>query len=152
VVTRDYAPLAATARASLAVVAAVTFSTSIEAAAVDSTGEGALALFSEDQAARGESLYAQHCAACHGAKLEGNPAVPLAGEKFLGRWADGQHSLDDLLYIIRTLMPYNAPGSLSRQQYADLAAYILKSNHYPAGDAELPPRGAALKQMIAPPR
>ena len=136
--------------AARAVFAAVLHGMSIQATSVDA--QTASAMFSEEQAARGESLYAGHCAVCHGAKLEGNPAVPLAGESFLARWADGQHTVDDLLYIIRTLMPYNAPGSLSRQQYADLTAYILKSNRYPAGEAELPARGAALKQMMLQPR
>ena len=71
-------------------------------------------LFSEVQAARGESIYQQHCSACHGARLQGSPAAPLTGAAFRSRWEDGRHTLDDLFYIVRSLMPNNAPGSLEQ--------------------------------------
>lgn len=108
--------------------------------------------FSDAQAARGGALYDQYCTACHGARLEGNPGAPLVGATFLARWADGQHTLDDLFYVVRTLMPYNAPGTLTRQQNADVVAYILKVNGYPVGEDELPPNAAALKKMTLLPR
>jgi len=103
------------------------------------------------QAARGEETYQQHCALCHGARLQGTPAAPLTGEAFRGRWEDGKHTLDDLYYIIRSLMPNNAPGSLSKAQYADVVAYILKVNNYPAGEAELVPKAAAMKAAVLQP-
>ena len=96
-------------------------------------------VFSDTQAARGDELYQQNCSACHGSQLQGNPAAPLTGPAFSGRWEDGKHTLDDLYYIIRSLMPNNAPGSLSKAQYADIVAYILKVNRYPAGESELVP-------------
>jgi mono/diheme cytochrome c family protein len=108
-------------------------------------------LFSEVQAARGESIYQQHCSACHGARLQGSPAAPLTGEAFRARWEDGRHTLDDLFYIIRSLMPNNAPGSLSKAQYSDVVAYILKVNGYPAGGAELVPTAAAMKAVTLQP-
>ena len=46
-------------------------------------------------------------------------------------------SVDDLIEKIATSMPSGAPGSLSRVQSADLVAFILKSNSFPAGCAEL---------------
>jgi cytochrome c len=113
---------------------------------------GDAGLYTEAQATRGEQLYDQFCTACHGAKLQGNPAAPLAGSVFLGRWADGQHTLDDLFYIVRTQMPYNAPGSLARQQYADVVAYVLKVNAFPAGEMELTSSSAALKRVTLQPR
>jgi mono/diheme cytochrome c family protein len=109
------------------------------------------AVYSEPQAARGEALFQEHCAACHGARLEGNPAVALTGPAFRARWEDGTHTLDDFYYIIRTLMPYSAPGSLSRPQYADIVAYILKVNAYPAGDKELEPKAPAMKTLVLQP-
>jgi len=108
-------------------------------------------LFSEVQAARGESIYQQYCSACHGARLQGSPAAPLTGEAFRARWEDGRHTLDDLFYIIRSLMPNNAPGSLSKAQYSDVVAYILKVNGYPAGGAELVPTAAAMKAVTLQP-
>jgi len=114
--------------------------------------QGAGAFYSEGQAGRGEQLYQQYCMSCHGGSLQGNPAAPLVGTAFLSRWADGQHTLDDLLYIMRTQMPYNAPASLTRQQYADVLAYVLKANGYPAGEAELVPSAAVLKHITLQPR
>ena len=112
-------------------------------------GDGGI--YSEAQAARGESLFQQHCAACHGARLEGNPAVALTGPSFRARWEDGNHTLDDLYYIVRTLMPNTAPGSLSRPQYADIVSYILKVNGYPAGESELVPKAAIMKAVVLQP-
>jgi mono/diheme cytochrome c family protein len=109
-------------------------------------------IYSEAQAARGEQLYQQYCVSCHGGRLQGNPAAPLAGPTFVSRWADGAHTLDDLLYIMRTQMPYNAPASLSKQQYADVLAYVLKVNGYPAGEAELAPVASVLKGVTLRPR
>jgi mono/diheme cytochrome c family protein len=108
-------------------------------------------LFSETQAARGGELYQQYCAACHGARLEGNSAAPLVGAMFRARWEDGQHTLDDLFYIVRSLMPNNAPGSLSKAQYADVVAYILQANGYPAGETELSPASATMKAVTLRP-
>jgi mono/diheme cytochrome c family protein len=104
-------------------------------------------LFSAAQAARGEALYQQHCSVCHGLRLEGNPAAPLTGAVFRSRWEDGQHTLDDLFYIVRSLMPNNAPGSLAKAQYADVVAYILKINGYPAGESELVPTASTMKAV-----
>jgi len=113
--------------------------------------ENASGLYNEAQAVRGEQLYQQNCSLCHGARLQGTPAAPLTGEAFRGRWEDGKHTLDDLYYIIRSLMPNNSPGSLSKAQYADVVAYILKINNYPAGEAELVPKPAAMKAVILQP-
>jgi len=121
----------------------------LQAIAADS--EQAAGLYSEVQAARGESVYQQHCSACHGARLQGSPAAPLTGDAFRARWEDGGHTLDDLYYIIRSLMPNSAPGSLSKAQYADVVAYILKVNSYPAGAAELVPNAATMKAVTLRP-
>ena len=44
-------------------------------------------------------------------------------------------------------MPADAPGTLSRPQVADLVAYMLQANQFPAGSAELGVGDAALKQI-----
>ena len=119
------------------------------AGATEGSADG---LYSDAQAARGESVYQQYCAVCHGPSLQGNPAAPLTGPAFRARWEDGRHTLDDLFFIVRSLMPNNAPGSLSKAQYADVVAYILKVNGYPAGDAELIPTAAAMKKVTLQPR
>jgi len=108
-------------------------------------------LYTQEQANRGKSLYAKECASCHGQSLEGKPATALAGPRFMAKWGQGQHSIDDLYYITRTQMPYETPGSLTAQQYIDIVAFILASNGYKAGSRALPADPAMLRQSkIAP--
>ena len=121
------------------------------AAGLARAADGAAGVYSAPQAARGETLYRQHCVACHGTQLEGSPAAALTGPAFRARWEDGSHTLDDLYYIVRTLMPNTAPGSLSRAEYADVVAYILKINGYPIGEADLVPKGAIMKPVVLQP-
>jgi hypothetical protein len=70
---------------------------------------------------------------------------PLVGGAFTSNWND--LTVGDLFERIRTTMPLDTPGRLSRQQNADTIAFILKANGWPAGVAELPPDQAALKQI-----
>lgn len=94
--------------------------------------------FGDAQAQRGNVLYERHCSVCHGARLEGGSAVPLRAPVFRARWSHETHSLDDLLYIVRTQMPYGEPNKLSKLEYLDIVAFILKVNDYPGGGADLP--------------
>ena len=119
-------------------------STSIPCSEESNTGT---ILYSEEQAHKGHELYDMHSASCHGAALEGQGSLPLSGATFRARWADGRHSVDDLFYIIRTLMPYGQPATLSKQEYLDIIAYILMVNGYPAGAQPLPFDPRILKQI-----
>lgn len=92
-------------------------------------------IFTDAQARRGEGVYAQQCASCHAADLSGSGAPALAGQDFLDIW--NEMSIADLVEKIATSMPTSAPGSLGRGQVTDLVAFILESNDFPAGSAEL---------------
>jgi hypothetical protein len=59
----------------------------------------------------------------------------------------GGKSLFEFYDFIRSSMPYDDPGALSGQEYADLVAYILQSNGYPTGGSELQPRPDALSSL-----
>ena len=85
------------------------------------------ASFSAAQAARGESLYQQNCAACHLADLTGSFEAPnLADTSFRSNWANrGVAEFTDLL---RRTMPPQAPGSLNDAQYLEIAAFLLRAN------------------------
>ena len=103
-------------------------------------------VYSADQAAQGKDLFAAKCASCHGADLNGGEmAPPLVGGMFLGDWV-GQ-SADDLFTRIHTTMPANDPGSLSNAQGAQVMAYILSVNQFPAGAAAMPSDDAGLAQI-----
>ena len=103
-------------------------------------------VYTTAQAQRGESLYKQNCAVCHGAALEGIEMGPaLAGGEFLDKW-NGQ-SLGDLFERIRTTMPRDKPGRLSTDVNIDITAYLLSVNGYPAGRTPLPGDAQVLKQI-----
>ena len=103
-------------------------------------------VYSAEQAARGQQLYKAHCAACHGNALEGTSGPPLTGETFLANWS--AQPLASFVDKIQKTMPFNLPGTLSRTQSTDLAAYVLQAGHFPAGRAEL--TEAALPETAFP--
>jgi mono/diheme cytochrome c family protein len=103
-------------------------------------------VYTTEQAKRGETLYGQSCAACHGATLEGGEmAPPLTGGQFNSNWTG--LSLGDLFERTRISMPQNNPGGLSRLQYADVLAYMLSAGSFPGGKSELPRDVETLKQI-----
>ena len=103
-------------------------------------------VFSLAQAGRGESTYKNSCATCHGDSLAGvNDAPPLTGTPFHKNW-DG-NALSMLFNRISNDMPSDNPGSLTKPQVAELIAYLLKYNGYPAGNNDLPAAPESLSQV-----
>jgi len=103
-------------------------------------------IYTEEQAARGEVLYADRCARCHGDTLAGMEAAPaLTGTAFYSNW-EGE-GLDALFERMRSSMPQDKPGSLSRAQNADLLAHILHAGSYPAGMTALDGQAGALASV-----
>lgn len=114
-----------------------------QAAADASVWDG---VYTSSQAARGATAYTQSCAACHGSDLAGIDEAPaLTGGPFVSDF-DGL-TVGALFDRIRTTMPQNAAGSLSPEAYADILAYLLKSNGFPAGAKELDHRSAFLNAI-----
>ena len=70
---------------------------------------------------------------------------PLAGDRFLNNW-EGE-TVGTLFERVRVTMPFNKPGTLSRQQVADVVAFVLYFNNFPPGKAELGTRAEMLQQM-----
>lgn len=103
-------------------------------------------VYSAEQAARGGELYMGTCAQCHGPQMGGIDAAPaLTGGAFASNW--NGVTLGDMVDRIRVSMPQNEPGSLSRQQVADVLAYILRANGFPPGEKALPRQTAFLRQI-----
>ena len=44
-------------------------------------------------------------------------------------------------------MPQNDPSRLTRQQHADILAYLLSMNKFPAGKSEIEPRTEVLREI-----
>ena len=103
-------------------------------------------VYTEEQAKRGEGLYEKQCSACHGDKLAGREsAPPLTGGAFLSNW--NGLPLGDLSERIRRTMPQTSPGKLTRQQNADILAYVLSFNKFPAGKTELYRQAEMLREI-----
>ena len=101
-------------------------------------------VYTEEQAKRGGALYGKECARCHGPTLAGGEEAPaLEGGGFVANW--NGLTLGDLFERTRTTMPQNDPGRLTRQQQADVLAYVLRENRFPAGKVELEKQTEALK-------
>jgi mono/diheme cytochrome c family protein len=92
-------------------------------------------VYSAMQAARGQQIYQTQCAECHGKAMDGASGPPLVGTSFLANWS--ALPVRNVVDKIQKTMPFNLPGSLSRQQSIDLAAYILQSDGFPAGEGDL---------------
>ncbi len=84
---------------------------------------------------------------CHGARPYANgftlpKTVPaLIGADALKRFTDAQMLYD----FIHKSMPFNAPGSLTSEQYLQLTAFLLEQNHLLAQGSQL--NVAALRQI-----
>ena len=103
-------------------------------------------VYTPAQATRGQTLYNKECSGCHGQSLSGGEeAPPLSGGAFMANW--NGLTVGDLFERIRVSMPEGRPGTLSRQQNADVLAYILTGNQFPAGKAELNKETELLKQI-----
>jgi ankyrin repeat protein len=103
-------------------------------------------VFTDAQAARGESHYRASCSKCHSDDLMGDREAPaLVGPRFAERWKGVTAA--DMLQDTRRTMPQEAPDSLGLPAYVDLVAFMLKSNGSPSGAIELPVDEQLLKQI-----
>lgn len=95
-------------------------------------------VYTAAQAERGQALYKTKCASCHAANY-------FTDNEFYTNYAG--KPLWDLFDVISDSMPMDDPGSLKKEQYADLIAYVLQLNRFPTGDADLPIDKAALSAI-----
>jgi cytochrome c len=105
-------------------------------------------VFTQPQAVRGAESYRYSCATCHGPDLEGDAGrdVPaLYGEEFVGGW--NGRTIKDLFNLVSKAMPKDSPGSLKPETYADVVAFLLQANEFPAGAQELPIDPASLERI-----
>jgi mono/diheme cytochrome c family protein len=97
--------------------------------AVNGSGESAASVasstgsapYTRQQVAQGRDVYAQQCAVCHGATLQGVSAPALTGPAF----GHSHLNASQLRAAVTQRMPLTAPGSLNPEQYASLMAFLL---------------------------
>ena len=95
------------------------------------------AVYSSGQASRGQALFQSICTTCHAPDR-------FTGDEFVSAFSG--KPLVELFKAVQT-MPEDNPGSLNGQQYADVMAYFLSLNKYPAGSDELKGEADALTQI-----
>jgi mono/diheme cytochrome c family protein len=105
-------------------------------------------VYTNEQAQQGQALYTAQCAVCHGQSLTGGLGPPLSGETFVNSWS--RVPLSDLVSKIRNTMPEDAPGELTATETARLVSYVLQTNGFPEGPAELSEDVAILSQINWP--
>lgn len=95
-------------------------------------------VYAAEQARRGGALYVAQCASCHGVDLRGGQGdgelVPALKRDNLLTGGD----LGRFFGRVKASMPRESPGSLSDAAYADIVAYLMQQNGFPAGAEELP--------------
>ena len=104
-------------------------------------------VFTNEQVKRGGAVsYEEVGQPWRGAPRGGAPARPGGGGGPMPKW---DHLTGGALFDrVRSTMPLDSPGRLSRQQNADVIAFILKTNAWPSGSlTALPPDSGALKQI-----
>jgi polar amino acid transport system substrate-binding protein len=100
-------------------------------------------LYTEQQAEDGQAIYVGACASCHGDKLQGNSAPASGGKALLHKAQKLGWSVSDMRTLVVSSMPLNDPGSLSPKQYAQVLAFLLASDCYPAGNTPFPTKDTA---------
>ena len=101
------------------------------AASATTSGISLPTLFTSNEAVQGRSVFEHHCAVCHGEDLRGKIGPALIGPS-LG--STGNHTTVSIMFnVIAFEMPAGDPASLTKEDYAEVMAYILLRNGYPAG-------------------
>ncbi len=90
-------------------------------------------VYSSAQAARGRDTFDNTCSRCHMADLSGGENPPLKGGVFLGHWLED--SLNPLFMKMNKMPPRG--DKLSEAQYLDVLSYVLQTNGFPEGQADL---------------
>lgn len=90
---------------------------------------------SAGDATRGQGIFKQRCASCHGDALEGLVGPPLKGADFAKAWSSESALADK----IHKTMPQDNPGSLTQAQAIDVVAFIIRSGGPLLGGAATAP-------------
>lgn len=86
------------------------------------------------------AAYLANCAGCHGKTLRGTFGPSLIGQDFRSRWVAQDAAA--LRTFIAQSMPPAAPGSLSREDYDEITAFIRVANDMKDAGAGKPEAGA----------
>jgi S-disulfanyl-L-cysteine oxidoreductase SoxD len=96
-------------------------------------------VYTAAQSERGRAQYRIYCSACHGATLRGGlDGVEQAPALRRDGFMRGRGDLGNMFDFLKKSMPRDEPGTLRTTDYADILAYLLSENGFPAGAVPLP--------------
>ena len=78
--------------------------------------------FTGEQARKGQTLFYEDCAECHGGALEGKFGPALSGGEGNLQWA----TVSYVWQYMTAHMPAGNAGGLTREQYVDIMAFLLE--------------------------
>lgn len=78
----------------------------------------------------GKAVFEKRCAKCHGEKGQGGQGLRSVALPLIGPAADVEAFVNAkfLFDYISTIMPQDAPGSLSKQDYLNVLSFLLVEN------------------------
>jgi mono/diheme cytochrome c family protein len=95
-------------------------------------------VFTANQAAQGQQLFAQECSMCH-------QAANYTGVNFAAKWGEG--TLGDVYQDVALTMPPANAGGLTPATYASIVAFFASESGYTAGNEALPGDVAQLRAI-----
>ncbi len=96
-------------------------------------------VYTTAQAAAGAEVFTAVCAECH-------DTIEFRGSDFWFNWEGS--NLGRLMRVMVETMPEDDPGSLPREQYLAVVAYVLELNQFPVGSAPLPDDADYLSALV----
>jgi mono/diheme cytochrome c family protein len=96
-------------------------------------------VYTAAQADRGQTLFRSKCASCHAPNR-------FTDDFFYTSFAG--KPMWEMFDVISDSMPEDNPGSMKKEEYADVIAYLLKLNNFPTGATELPVDKDALSAIM----
>lgn len=91
--------------------------------------------YTATQALRGLQAFNENCMRCHGPAARGGEGPPLSGPRFDEKWRGKPAKA--LWDHLSNNMPYDNPGTLGKDTYVSILAYLLQLNSVAAGQQAL---------------
>ncbi len=103
--------------------------------------------FTADQANKGQILFYENCAECHGAQLEGNAGPALDATHGNVQW----ETVSFVFSYMSAFMPAGNAHGLSPDDYLNIMAFLLKAHGHHAGGAALTAEAATNSKALLGP-
>ncbi len=94
--------------------------------------------YTDAQATKGQILFYERCAECHGASLEGEIGPALSGAGSNVQW----ETVSYVWQYMTAHMPAGDAGGMTTEEYLEILAFLLKAHGHAPASAPLTERAA----------